>query len=64
MRSVRGYLIETVLLLSNSNIEGTSRKEAMKLKSSLVVLSRGSLRFATVEYLDLDSLLCITHIDL
>ena len=59
MRSVRGYPIEAVLLLSNSNIEGTSRKEAMKLKSSLVVLSGGSPRFATVEYPDLNRFFCV-----
>ena len=62
MSSIRGYLIETVLLLYNSNIEGTSRKEVMKLKSSLVVLSRGGPGFTIVEYPDLYYFLCIYNI--
>lgn len=62
MRRVRGYPIEIVLLLSNSNIKGAGREEAMKLKSSLVVLSRGSPGFTTVEYPDLHCFLGISNI--
>jgi hypothetical protein len=62
MRRVRGYLIEIVFSSSNSKIEGTGSKEAVKLKSSLVVLSRVSPGFATVEYPDFHSFLCISDI--
>ena len=62
MLSIRCNTKETILLLCNSNIKGASREEAIELKSSLVVLTRGSPRPATVEYPDLDCLLCINDI--
>jgi hypothetical protein len=53
-----------VVLLCDANIKGAGRKDAMKLKLSLVVLSRRALGFTIVEYLDLNCLLCISNIHL
>ena len=60
--SIRYNPKETILLLYNSNIKGVSRKEVIELKSSFIVLTRGSLGFTIVKYLDLDCLLYISNI--
>lgn len=64
MLSIRYNTKETILLLYNSNIERVGRKEVMKLKSSLVVLSNMTLGFTTVKYPDLNCFLSISNIRL
>ena len=61
--SIWGDSEKVILLLCNSDIKGAGWKHTMKLKPSLIVVSRRAPGFPTVKYPDLNCLLCINGID-